>query len=34
MADQKKHQVRREAALKERQRQWRKVDKDLERLGI
>jgi hypothetical protein len=34
IADQKKHQARREAAMKERQRQWRKVDKDLERIGI
>jgi hypothetical protein len=34
IADQKKHQVRREAAMKERQRQWQKVDKDLKRIGI
>ena len=34
IADQKKHQAQREAALKERQRQWQKVDKDLERIGI
>ncbi|MDB5671098.1 MAG: hypothetical protein JWO25_2057 [Alphaproteobacteria bacterium] len=34
IADQKKHQVEREAAIKERQRQFRKVDKDLERIGI
>jgi hypothetical protein len=34
IADQKKHQVEREAALKERQRQWRKVEKDLERIGL
>ena len=34
VADQKKHQVEREAAIKERQRQFRKVDKDLERIGI
>jgi hypothetical protein len=34
VADQKKHQARREALLKERQRQWQKVDKDLDRIGI
>jgi hypothetical protein len=34
IADQKKHQIEREAALKERQRQWRKVEKDLERVGL
>jgi hypothetical protein len=34
IADQKKDQAAREAAMKERQRQWQKVDKDLERLGI
>jgi hypothetical protein len=34
IADQKKDQAALEAAKKERQRQWQKVDKDLERLGI
>ena len=34
VADQKKHQAAREAAQKERQRQFQKLDKDLERLGI
>jgi hypothetical protein len=34
IASQKKHQIEREAAMKERQRQWRKVDKDLERIGL
>ena len=33
-ADQKRDQARRAAAMKERQRQFRKLDKDLERLGI
>jgi hypothetical protein len=33
-ADQKRDQAKREAAIKERQRQFRKLDKDLERLGI
>jgi hypothetical protein len=33
-ADQKRDQARREAAIKERQRQFRKLDKDLDRLGI
>jgi hypothetical protein len=33
-ADQKRDQARREAAMKERQRQFRKLDKDLDRLGI
>jgi hypothetical protein len=33
-ADQKRDQARRDAALKERQRQFRKLDKDLDRLGI
>jgi hypothetical protein len=33
-ADQKRDQVKREAAMKERQRQFRKLDKELERLGI
>jgi hypothetical protein len=34
IADQKKHQAKREAAQKERQRQFQKLDKDLDRLGI
>ena len=34
IADQKKHQVLREAAIKERQRQFRKVEKDLQRVGL
>jgi hypothetical protein len=34
VADQKKHQARREVLLKERQRQWQKVEKDLKRIGI
>jgi hypothetical protein len=34
VADQKKDQAAREAAQKERQRQFQKLDKDLERLGI
>lgn len=34
VADQKKHQAAREAAQKERQRQFQKIDKKLERLGI
>ncbi len=34
IAEQKKHQAEREAAQKERQRQFKKLDKDLERLGI
>jgi len=34
VADQKKDQAAREAAMKERQRQFKKLDKDLERLGI
>jgi hypothetical protein len=34
IADQKKDQAAREAAQKERQRQFQKLDKDLERLGI
>ena len=34
IADQKKDQALRDAARKERQRQFRKLDKDLERLGI
>src|SRR3954462_14361010 len=33
-AQQKIDQAKREAAMKERQRQFRKLDKDLERLGI
>ena len=33
-ADQKKHQAEREAAQKERQRQFKKLDQDLDRLGI
>ena len=33
-ADQKRDQAKREAAMKERQRQFRKIDKDLDRLGI
>ncbi|MEA3036190.1 MAG: hypothetical protein QOH04_1955 [Sphingomonadales bacterium] len=33
-ADQKRDQAKREAALKERQRQFRKLDKDLEKIGI
>jgi hypothetical protein len=34
IADQKKDQAKLEALKKERQRQWKKVDEDLERLGI
>lgn len=34
IADQKKHQAEREAAQKERRRQFEKLDKDLDRLGI
>ena len=34
IAQQKKDQIELEALKKERQRQWQKVDKDLERLGI
>ena len=34
IADQKKDQAAREAAQKERQRQWQKLDKRMERLGI
>lgn len=34
IADQKKHQAKVEAAKAERQRQFKKLDKDLERLGI
>ena len=34
IADQKKHQAKREAAQKERQRQFKKLDRDLDRLGI
>ena len=34
IADQKKHQAKREAAQKERQRQFKKLDQDLDRLGI
>jgi hypothetical protein len=34
IADQKKDQAAREAAQKERQRQWQKLDKSMERLGI
>jgi hypothetical protein len=33
-ADQKRDQAQREAAIKERQRQFRKLGKDLEKLGI
>jgi hypothetical protein len=33
-SDQKRDQARREAAMKERQRQFRKLDKDLEKIGI
>ena len=33
-AEQKTDQAKREAAMKERQRQFRKLDKDLQRLGI
>ena len=33
-AEQKSDQAKREAAMKERQRQFRKLDKDLQRLGI
>ena len=33
-ADQKRDQAQREAAMKERQRQFRKLDKDLDKLGI
>ncbi|MDB5691959.1 MAG: hypothetical protein JWO81_1022 [Alphaproteobacteria bacterium] len=33
-ADQKRDQIRREAAIRERQRQFRKLDKDLHGLGI
>jgi hypothetical protein len=33
-ADQKRDQARRDAAMKERQRQFRKLDKDLEKIGI
>ncbi|MDT9599517.1 hypothetical protein [Sphingosinicella rhizophila] len=34
IAEQKADQIRREKAMKERQRQWQKVDQDLKRLGI
>jgi hypothetical protein len=34
VADQKIHQAKREAAIKERQRQFQKVDRELDRLGI
>lgn len=34
IAQQKIDQANKEKALKERQRQWQKIDKDLERLGI
>lgn len=34
IADQKRDQAEREAAQKERQREFRKLDKDLDRLGI
>ena len=34
IADQKKHQAEREAAQKERQEQFKKLDQKLERLGI
>ena len=34
IADQKTNQARREAAIKERQRQFRKVDEDLKKVGI
>jgi hypothetical protein len=34
IADQKKDQAAREAAQKERQRQFQKLEKDMERLGI
>jgi hypothetical protein len=34
VADQKKHQAQREAAQKERQAQFKKLDEKLERLGI
>ena len=34
IADQKKHQAAREAAQKERQAQFKKLDDKLERLGI
>jgi hypothetical protein len=34
VADQKRDQALREAAQRERQREFRKVDKDLDRLGI
>lgn len=34
IADQKEHQAKREAAKKERQRQFQKVDRELDRLGI
>jgi hypothetical protein len=34
VAEQKKHQAAREAAKKERQRQFKKLDQDLDRLGI
>jgi len=34
IADQKKDQAAREAAQKERRRQWQKLDKRMERLGI
>jgi hypothetical protein len=33
-ADQKLDQARRDAAMKERQRQFRKLDKELEKIGI
>jgi hypothetical protein len=33
-ADQKRDQAKRDAAMKERQRQFKKLDEDLERLGI
>lgn len=34
VADQKKHQAEKEALARERQRQFQKLDQDLERLGI
>ena len=34
IADQKKHQAEREAKQAERQRQFKKLDQDLEKLGI
>jgi hypothetical protein len=33
-ADQKRDQAKRDAAVKERQRQFRKLDKELEKIGI